>query len=131
MDSLIFLAKLKGSILLASQAGTHLPPGEGSSLVVSQAGRQANIFMIFPGRCSPSPWGRKQFSGIYSLSGRCSPSPREESNLAASQATQAGSGFLSLRGRQQLSSNCSGSSPIPGNSTSSQAGSKATTNTPV
>ena len=55
----------------------------------------------------------------------------EGSNLAASQATQAGSSSPSLRGRKQLSDNNSGSPPIPCDSASFQAGSEATTNTPA
>ena len=102
--------------LLASQAGAHLPPREGSSLAASQATQAGRCspslrgrkqFINFPGRCLPFPQGRKQFSSISSLSGSCSPS---------------------LRGRKQLNNN-SAVSPIPGDSASSQAGSEATTNT--
>ena len=77
------------------------------SLVSSQAGRQA-------GRCSPSPQGRKQFSGISGLSGRQagrhSPSFWERKqfisflavSLAASQATQAGRCSPPIWGRKQF-----------------------------
>ena len=69
--------------LVTSQAGRQVltfPPGEGSSLAASQAGRcspslwRRKQFISFPGRQtdrhSPSPWGRKQFSSISGLSGR-------------------------------------------------------------
>ena len=96
--------------MVHSQAGTHLPPREGSSLAASQAsqaGRQAGrhspslrgrkqfisfpgrqlTSSSFPGRCSPSPWGRKQFSGNSGLSGRqsdrCSPSPWVRKQLSS------------------------------------------------
>ena len=51
---------------VTSQAGTHLPPQEGSNLVATQATQADNP----PGSCSPYPWGRKQFSSFSSHSGR-------------------------------------------------------------
>ena len=60
-----------------AQAGTCLPLGEGSILVASQAIQSGS----FPSQCSPSPWGRKQFSGTSSFPGRHSPSLRERKQL--------------------------------------------------
>ena len=88
---------------MASQAGTHLPPGEGSNLVGSQAtqaGRQA-----------------------------ASLPPREGSSLAASPACKAGGHLPSGEGSNSAITQAV--PPFPGDGTSSQAGSEATTYTPA
>ena len=94
MDSLIFLARLYPSLPIIWKLlwlvgwKALLPPREGSNLAAqaTQSGRQAGVHLphgemkqfisgrqsisYFPGRHSPSLWGREQF-----ISGRCSPSP--------------------------------------------------------
>ena len=62
----------------------HSPSLRGRKQYISFPGRQLTS-SSFPGRCLPSPWGRKQFSGFSGLSGR-----------------QAGRHSPSLRGRKQF-----------------------------
>ena len=83
-----------------SQAGALLPLGEGSRCI---SGRKSGSY--FPGRCSSSLWGSKQFiSGRQS--GRCSPSPQGRKQFSSISGRQ--SGFPGLPGGRQA-----GNSPSP------------------
>ena len=90
-------------------SGRHSPSPRGRKQLSSISGRSVSQAGSFPSQCLPSPHGRKQFSSI--------PSP------------QAGAHLPSREG-----SNSSITQAVPlfsGDSTSSQAGSEATTYTPA
>ena len=113
----------EGSILVA-QAGTHLPPGEGSSLVASQVGSQGSQASQAAGRpvnsSSPKEGGSlvafqasqvgSQASQASQVVGRLvtSPSPKEGGSLVASPASQAGA-HLSPVGENSSQADQSGS----------------------
>ena len=121
------LLTIIGSQAVTSQAGTHLPPREGSNLVATQAtqsGRQAgaNLPPSEGSSLAASQAGSQASQAVTSQAGTHLP-PGEGSNIVATQATsQAGSqGTRSGRQHPRHSARQMALQASQGNSTASQA----------
>ena len=107
-----------------SQAGTQLPPGEGSSLVASQAGRQASQASQVEGRPETTPSHREEGSLVASTASQAgthlppageNPSQAGITNQAGNQVTRSGRQHCRHSARQRALQ------ASQGNSTASQA----------